>query len=113
MRAGVRRVLLPLLLVGLALLAAAPVRGNKEFDRLVRHVEQQLGTAKTDIPCGWLVGLALRFTKPEGSGDFSSPCSKTCPEKQRPDSANWRAGARACLGPGWAAWSWRCPARSS
>ena len=114
MRAGVRRVFLPLLLVGLALLAAAPVQaGSKEFDRLVRHVEQQLGTAKTDIPCGWLVGLALRFTKPEGVRGLQFAVFEDVPGEAAAGFGELETGARACLGPGWARMvCQRCPARN-
>ncbi len=50
MRAGVRRVLLPLLLVGLALPQAAPVQAASGRVRPASSAEQQLGTQR-DIPC--------------------------------------------------------------
>ena len=114
MRTAVGRFLPPFLLLGLALLAAAPVQaGSKEFDRLVCHVEQQLGTAKTDIPCGWLVGLAVRFAKPEGVKGLQFAVFEDVPGDAAAGFGELEAGARACLGPGWARMvCQRCPARN-
>lgn len=114
MRPGIRHRLLPAVLLALAACLTLPVQaGSKEFDRLVRHVEQQLGTAKTDIPCGWLAGLAVRFTKPEGVKGLQFAVFENVPGDAAAGFGELEAGARTCLGPGWARMvCQRCPARN-